>query len=350
MSLQVEPISQGSGQQAGPEAVESISTALLALHQHSSLPQPSSAQTTAGAVHQHQDALLQQQQHIDVPSDPRALTHAIGCAGDVGQLLLLLLNAQQQCDAIHVSAAVNQCARGLILDLQLPSEAHTTQQQQPQPQQQPAYYEGPGQQQWLRSLSASLAHQHTQLWLDQHQQQGQQQQQQGLSADWLLLLTLCQLVRQHAGSMSSQQLCTCLGGFTQLLQQHTHLPLLLVPPLRAACQQLLLSAHTQLQGLDPRGLSLVLHAAAGMACCQGGFKPASGFMLDWYRASRRHLGAFNHLDLSMCAGALGRMQLFPPAEWMTDFWSSSKVRTCGVGLSMSGGLWTNLCSMWGSAE
>jgi hypothetical protein len=317
MSLQLEPMAQGSNQQAGPDAIHSVSTAEQTF-------------TIAGAVHQPQSVhqQQQQQQHTSVPSDPRALTHAIGCAGDVGQLLLLLLGAHQQLDAIHVSAAVNQCARGLVLDLQLLLEAHDPQQQQQQ--QQYAFH-------WLRSLSASLAHQQTQLYLDQYQQQNhhhhhhqqqQQQQQQDLPADWLLLLTLCRLVQQHASSMQSQQLCTCLGGFTQLLQQHTHLPLLLVSPLRAACQQLLLSAHKQLQFMDPRGLSLVLHAAAGMACCQGGFSPASGFMLDWYRASRRCLRSFNHLDLSMTAGALGRMQLFPPAEWMNDFWSSSKVGVC----------------------
>jgi len=260
----------------------------------------------------------------------RALTSAIGAAADAGQLLLLLLSAQQQLDAIHVAAAVNQCARGLILDLQLPTDAA---------QQHPLQQDSPAQLQWLCLLQDSTVQQQLQLWLGQQQQQPhahiqyigsdmQQQQtpyQPSLSADWLLLLLLSQLVQQHTASMAERQLCTCLGGFTQLLQQHTHIPLLLVPGLKAACQELLLCSHTQLRSFGPRGLSLVLHSAAGIACSQGGLSVSPAFMLSWYRASRTQLQQFSYLDLAMCAGALGRMQLFPPAEWMELFWSSSKV-------------------------
>jgi hypothetical protein len=261
-----------------------------------------------------------------VRQSAKALTKALCTAGDAGQLLFLLLSAQQQCDAIHVSAAVNQCARGLILDLQLPAEQHAGQQQQ-----QPYEQEGAVQLQWLSSLSDAAASQEAQSWLVQQQQTSTQQQQQqqqqvaGFSADWLLLLVLCQLVQQHASAMSSQQLCTCLSGLTQVLQQHTHIPLLLAPPFKAACQQLLLTAQAKLQHLDRRALSLVLHAAAGMACSRAGVTPASGFMISWYRASRGKLQRFNHLDLAMTAGALGRMEKYPPAEWMAEFWAASQV-------------------------
>jgi hypothetical protein len=292
-------------------------------------------QPMAAQLHQHQQQQQQQQQqHFKRPArrvrsaakgqTARALTKALGTAGDAGQLLFLLLSAQQQCDAIHVSAAVNQCARGLILDLQLPAEQHTGQLQQ-----QAVAQEGAAQLHWLNSLSDAATLQEAHLWSQQPQtplMQQQQQQVAGLSSDWLLLLLLCQLVQQHASAMSSQQLCTCLSGLTQLLQQHTHIPLLLAPPFRTACQQLLLSAQAQLQCLDPRGLSLALHAAAGIACSRSGFTPASGFMLAWYRASRGKLQRFNHLDLAMTAGALGRMQMYPPAEWMTDFWTATQVR------------------------
>jgi hypothetical protein len=282
-------------------------------------------------VHQQQ----RRQQEQEPASDAaRALTKAIGAAADVGQLLLLLTSAAQQLDAIHVSAAVNQCSRGIILDLALPQQQLQWQQQQEQQQQLEEEFP-PGQLQWLQTLPIAAAPLQllTQQWQQlsqQHPQQQQDSQQQlGLSPDWLLLLNLCALVQQHAGSMSSQQLCTCLGGFTQLLQQHTHLPLLLAPPFKAACQHLLLSAQGQMHQLAPRALSTVLHAAAGMACSRGGFSPSASFMLCWYRASRRQLGAFSYLDLAMTAGALGRMQMFPPAEWMDSFWSSSQV--CGLG-------------------
>lgn len=260
------------------------------------------------------------------PASAKALTKALGTAGDAGQLLLLLLSTQQQCDAIHVSAAANQCARGLVLDLSLPP-GDSQQQQQPRSaslEQQQAS----AQLQWLASRSNAATLQEAQLWFSQQQQQQQSPEQQptgSIQTDWLLLLVLSRMVQQHAGSMSGQQLCTCLACFTQLLQQHPQVPLLLAPPLRAACQQLLLSAHRQLQQLDARGLSLVLHAAAGMACSMGGFSPGSRFMLSWFRASRPKLQGANYLDLAMISGALGRMQVFPPAEWMGDFWSASKV-------------------------
>lgn len=250
----------------------------------------------------------------------RALTKAIGAAADAGQLLLLLSSAQQQLDAIHVSAAVNQCARGLILDLQPPQLGVVS--AAGEPQQNSLHQQEAAAVEWLWSLDDAAVQQGVQLWLADQQQHHQQQHQ---SADWLLLLTLCGLVQQHAASMSSKQLCTCLTGLAQLLQQHMHVPLLVAPTFQAACQALLLSAHSQMQGLDRRGLSLVLHAAAGMACSRGGFSPSPEFMLCWYRASRRQLAQFSPLDLAMCAGALGRMQKFPPAEWMADFWRCSQV-------------------------
>lgn len=268
----------------------------------------------------------------DEVNPAKELTRAICTAGDAAQLLMLLLSAQQQCDAIHVSAAVNQCARGMVLDLQ-PSVVQHQQQQEEAFQQ-----DGLGQLQWLTSLDHATMVQQSQLWLSQQeqadaqqQQADTQQQQQGvasLSSDWLLLLVLSHMVQQHAGTMDSQQLCTCLNSFAQLLQQHTHIPLLLMQPLKAACQQLLLSAHEQLQQMDTRGLSLVLHGAAGMACSRSGFSPNAGFMLSWYRASREKMQDCNYLDHAMMAGALGRMQMYPPAEWMADFWGASKVRGC----------------------
>jgi hypothetical protein len=276
--------------------------------------------------HQHNE------QHSPLPPTPtpaspqdaaRLLTSAISRTQGVPQLLALLGEQQDALDAIHLSAAVKRACRQLRLDLQLPQHLCSSpdgQQQQQQHVQQAAA-------QWLQQLQGTCG---TDV-----------PQQEQLSQDWQLVLLLAQLCQQHAPSMGSQQLVTCASGLAHLAQAHAgRLPLLLVPPLREALQRLLQAA--QLHTCDPRGLSLLLHAAAVAAGAAGGFEPQPAFLRAWYRASRASLARFSCLDLAMSVGALGRMQLFPPAEWMQDFWPASKVggllrlagcaeRTCAEG-------------------
>lgn len=174
-----------------------------------------------------------------------------------------------------------------------------------------------------------------------------------VSDSWVLLLHLSQLVHQHASSMGSQQLCTCLNSLTYVLLQHPSLPLLAVQPYRAALQQLLQSAQQQLRNLQPKALALVLHSAAAVARSPYGMGLSDRFMKKWYCYSNARMDEFSALDLSMSAWALGRLQLYPPSQWMAEFWTHSKVNSGGqhavllwAAMATAHRLLESICSNW----
>lgn len=302
---------------------------------------------------------------------PRLLTAKLSHAESVSDLLLLLGQNEAQLDSIHVSAAVKQACRVLGLQLDVPTHLAATQAQyakarreeqlqwlhqisavslQPRLQQLPNFQEQPQELDMKQGQFSTQGHeqQHAQLQKVVDQQQElhmmvQQQltraapvglKQQGLpqslsrqlpSDSWLLLLLVSRLVQHHASRMQEQQLCACLNGLTHLLLQHPELPLLALQHYRSALQQLVTSAQIQLPNMRPKALALVLYSAATIARSPHGLGPSNRFMKQWFRHSRSKLSVFSPLDLSMSVWSLGRLQVYPPSQWMTEFWTISKV-------------------------
>jgi hypothetical protein len=247
-------------------------------------------------------------------SAPR-ITKQIASVTSLQELNGVLQTYAAELDHIHVAAALSKAVKVRKRSLYLATEDSTINLRPPQqhatwtpwlaqPDQQLRCGEQQEQQPWRLTDAASQFS--AQLGLREASDEAS-------SSYETLKGMLLGLIGTHLPSMGSRQLPVVLYSLAKL--GWSDQPKLL--------KQLLQACPPLFNRFTPQGLTNTLYA-----CGLLGLRPSKKWMQLWFRACRRSLLArqFNTQDLTVCSWALGRLLLYPKAEWQVEFLAASQVR------------------------